>query len=468
MDDMNIPPTRQFTDEERQRYRNIMQNKYVSGEWKIPQVFLDDAELHGLYFSDHEYDRENKVEGEFPDYLNLHQRHWVHVSVHPEKPDMIAYTRTLKDGMRDRQVRVKLGRYLAQTFGDKLSPQKIAQLVAQHNENQCEKLRWHIAMTPKRIEVVYRRGPNSCMSKSRRYYDRDIDWSHDAHPTSIYGAGDLGVAFLWRDGRITARVLVWPERKVYGRVYGDSERLLRALREAGYQSEYDHRKAVRDAGGDQFVDGGFNGARLLKLDMDGVLVAPYMDEDYGIRHLHSNVAYANSGFAMMTNRYDDACNMTNGLSGETGDPCSECGDTTPPDEMHHTHDGESICEHCRDHNYFYCEDMDELYHIDDAVHTYDGRVISQEAYEDGYFTCEDSDEVYPNDMLIVTHDHKYICRPVYENEYFTCDECGEVYPNEDANVCPHTGEIRCNDCHEDYREQNPELFEDEEHEQEAA
>lgn len=171
---------------------------------------------------------------------------------------------------------------------------------------------------------------------------------------------------------------------------------------------------------------------------------------------------------MMTMRWDDACVMTNGLSGEVGDPCSECGEISNREEMSSTHDYELICEHCRDQHYFWCEDMDELYHIDDAVRTYNDRLISQQAYESGYFTCEDTDEVYPNDMLIVTHDHKHICRPVYEEDYFTCSECGEVYPNEDANICPHTGEMRCNDCHAEYREQNPELFEDEEHEQEAA
>ena len=466
MDDYK-PESRTFTDEQRQRYRNHMMARYQYGEWKIPQIFLDDPELNCMYFNEHEFDKE-ATDGSGRDYLNMHQRHWVHVSVHPEKPDMIAYTRTLKDGMRDRQVRVKLGRYLAQTFGDKLSDQKIAQLVARHNEHQCEKLHWHIAMTPTRIETVYRRGPNSCMSKSRRYYDRDIECIHDAHPTSIYGAGDLGVAFLRRDGRITARALVWPERKVYGRVYGDADRLLRALHEAGYQSEYDHRKAVKDAGGDQFVDGGFNGARLLKLDMDGVLVAPYMDEDYGIQHLHSNVAYANSGFAMMTMRYDDACNMTNGLSGERGEPCTDCGEHTHEDEQHHTHNGDMICENCRDNEYFWCDDTDELYHINDAVRTYDDRLISQEAYERDYFTCEDTDDVYPNEQKVVTADCREICQSAYQDDYFTCDECGEVFHNDEANHCDHTGELRCNDCHEDYRQQNPELFEDEEDEQEAA
>ena len=466
MDDYK-PESHSFTDEERQRYRNEMTARYQYGDWKIPQVFLDDAELHYLYFNEHEFDRE-ATDGSGRDYLNKHQRHWVHVSVHPDKPDMIAYTRSLKDGMRDRQVRVKLGRYLAQHFGDKLSDQKIAQLVARHNELHGEKLRWHIAMTPKRIETVYRRGPSSCMGHGRRSYDYRLDEDHDIHPACVYGAGDLGVAFLWRQGRITARALVWPERKVFGRIYGDEERLRRALDEAGYQSEYQHRRKITSEGGDSYVDGGFNGARLLRFEVGGVLAAPYMDNDYGLKRLHSNVAYANSGFAMMTMLCDDSCSMTNGLSAPDGDPCSECGENTSPDEQYHTHDGEMICECCRDHNYFYCEDMDELYHIDDAVHTYDHRTISQEAYENGYFTCEDTDEVYPNDMQVVTHDHKYICRPVYENDYFTCSDCGEVYPNEDANVCPHTGEVRCNDCHEDYRQQNPELFEDEEDEKEAA
>ena len=173
------------------------------------------------------------------------------------------------------------------------------------------------------------------------------------------------MAFLWRQGRITARALVWPERKVYGRVYGDAERLHRALHEAGYISEYQHRRIISNRGGDIYVDGGFNGARLLKFEVGDALAAPYMDNDYGFIRLHRDVAYANSGFAMMTMRYDDACKMTNGLSEPDGEPCSACRESTPDDEQHHTANGDMICENCRDHNYFYCEDTDELYHIDD-------------------------------------------------------------------------------------------------------
>ena len=463
------PRACEFNYVQRDKYRQDMRFKFRDGEWKVPQVFMEDSELHYLYFDDHSYDRENVAEGETgADYLNLHQRHWVHVSIDPHKPDMIAYTRTLKDGMRDRQVRVKLGRYLAQTFGDRLSDQKIAQLVARHNELQCEKLRWHIAMTPKRIETVYRRGPNSCMSHGRRSYDYRLHDDHDIHPSCVYGAGDLGVAFLWRQGRITARALVWPERKVFGRIYGDEERLGRALDEAGYKSEYQHRRALREAGLDQYELGGFNGARLLKFEVGDVLAAPYMDNDYGLNHLHSNVAYANSGFAMMTMCYDEACNMTNGLSAPDGEPCSCCGSSTPDHEQNHTAEGYMICDECRDNYYGMCEDTDEIYHFDDLIRTHDDRYICQDAYESGYFTCDDTDEVYPDDQQYTTHDGRTICRQVYLDDYFTCDECGEIFHMDDANICPHTGEMRCESCHAQYREQNPELFEDEEDEKEAA
>ena len=171
---------------------------------------------------------------------------------------------------------------------------------------------------------------------------------------------------------------------------------------------------------------------------------------------------------MMTMRYDDACTMTNGLSAPDGEPCSACGESTLDDEQHHTANGDMICENCRDNDYGVCDDTHELYHYDDLIRT-DDRFICQDAYDSGYFTCDDTDEVYPDDDgQYTTHDGRTICRQVYLDDYFTCDECGEIFPNEEANHCDHTGELRCNDCHEDYREQNPELFEDEEDEQEAA
>jgi hypothetical protein len=35
--------------------------------------------------------------------------------------------------------------------------------------------------------------------------------------------------------RVTARALVWAERKIYGRMYGDENRLEALLKEAGFE-----------------------------------------------------------------------------------------------------------------------------------------------------------------------------------------------------------------------------------------
>ena len=171
---------------------------------------------------------------------------------------------------------------------------------------------------------------------------------------------------------------------------------------------------------------------------------------------------------MMTMCYDEACNMTNGLSAPDGEPCSCCGSSTPDHEQNHTAEGYMICDECRDNYYGMCEDTDEIYHFDDLIRTHDDRYICQDAYESGYFTCDDTDEVYPDEQQYTTHDGRTICRQVYLDDYFTCDECGEIFHMDDANICPHTGEMRCESCHAQYREQNPELFEEEEDEKEAA
>ena len=412
-------------------YRRYADLQYSTGNWELPEIFNTQNDLHRLYFEEFEtYTHHNGDR----DYMSVHDRHHVHTSVDPEKPEMIAFTRTFADGVRDRQVRVKLGRYLAQTFGSKLSPERIAELVNEHSINTQTRVKWHIAMTPSRIETVYRRGPSSCMSKDIRYYNTDI------HPTRIYGAGDLGVAFCWRGGRITARALVWPERKVFGRIYGDERRLEGVLRESGYMNLSEHRDHIRNDPrfNDTLTwrDWGFNGARLLRIEeFGGHIVAPYMDDDYGLDFLHRNVAYANSGFLMMTECFDLACSETNGLAQQPGEDCSHCGDYTPEDELTTRFDGDRICDHCLCHDHFY---------------------------------CEHNGEIYPDSEAVVTHDHQTISREAYEDHYFTCFATGEVYPHYEMNTSEHDGEDRCDDAHQKHLEDIEAMKSEEENEQEAA
>lgn len=123
------------------------------------------------------------------------------------------------------------------------------------------------ATTPDEIVYVYKHGPSSCM-------DGAHDFDHlDAWPVAPYGAGDLAVAYTKNNrGRIQSRALCWPEKKLFGRCYGDTARLRSALSAEGFT---DLRK-----GGDNKVDT-FIGARLLKIpngDYPHQYIVPYFDD----------------------------------------------------------------------------------------------------------------------------------------------------------------------------------------------
>src|SRR5690606_7560176 len=112
------------------------------------------------------------------------------------------------------------------------------------------------AATPDDIENVYLKGPNSCMSHDLS------EFSSPEHPTRVYGDSDLQVAYIVNSsGNISARVLVWPEKKLYGRIYGDEDRMSDMLEEAGYER------------------GDLDGARIRRIPIrDRQYVMPYLDE----------------------------------------------------------------------------------------------------------------------------------------------------------------------------------------------
>jgi len=178
---------------------------------------------------------------------------------------MLAYTPSAEYGERDRTVRTKPGRYLNKFFSDVLTKKQIAYYAEWWVRGQRPKLLdlsclpVGIAMGPDDIADVYVNGPESCMDGS--YFS-----DPEQHPARIYGAGDLGVAFLRKPSGdhpefakapdYIARALVWPEKKVVGRVYPSDEgnrnstsaaaaqevayHLLAELRKQGYRSVYEH------------------------------------------------------------------------------------------------------------------------------------------------------------------------------------------------------------------------------------
>lgn len=166
-------------------------------------------------------------------------------------PTMIAYTPDYLYGRQDRQVRLKPGRYLAKYY-----PEIPAPVVSG----------WVQAFAPASLTIssdadviadVYYYGPPSCQhpeSSHANEYTRSLA----QHPTRMYAGPDLAIAFLGpRDGAI-ARAIVWPDEKIYCRVYGDPS-LADRLQAEGY------------------AEGSLEGARCRAIWDGDRLIVPYVD-----------------------------------------------------------------------------------------------------------------------------------------------------------------------------------------------
>jgi hypothetical protein len=295
--------------------------------------------------------------------------HYPHISVH--EAHMLAFTENDEKGVRDIQKRMKAGRYLKQFFGDKLNELYgdkeanaiIARMAAQFG---------HLAMpdevkfatTPDEIERVYTNGPTSCMSHS------ECDYSSDQHPVRVFGAGDLAVAYIEREGRgITARALCWPERKVWVRIYGDEHRLAPALRYQGFSQ-----------GGNDCLDG----AKLLKIKQGRAFVMPYID--------YHDCAGPDGEF-LVIGQGDLPTQNTNGLTADSY-RCVAC-ETDLTNDNYVAH-GDVFCEDCFNERYFYCDRNGDLTSRDDEVCMEHGESWSQYAFDEHGFTCDQSGGNWPN------------------------------------------------------------------------
>jgi hypothetical protein len=330
--------------------------------------------------------------------------------VSDDDPTMIAFTASPEDGERDRQTRTRPGRFLSRFFQGVLTPKQIAYYAEWWTNGGApdvvEGKNVRFASEPLDIAQVYRECvATSCMDSG--HFDDD----HDS-PVRIYGAGDLQLAYLVEDDgdeeTISARALVWKEKKVLGRVYPEpyngnaGERLRSFFELAGYTSLY--------ANSD-----GFEGARLLKIPKGRSYVMPYLDVGYGVDRNDD------PKFWRMCRHADYACDSTDGLlEPEDYYECERCGESVDEDDLGavitsvsflangnidwrraHT---ESYCEHCRDYHTFYCDYVQQTFSDrEDYVGLANGNTI---------------------------HNDLFVQREGYESEH-----TGEYYlPDEDAPV----------------------------------
>jgi hypothetical protein len=178
--------------------------------------------------------------------------HFVHMS--KDASGMVAYTENDAKGRKDVQTRMKPGRYL-----QKFHPELSAGCIERYCRSIVGGRTVRFAVTPAEIRDVYERGPQSCMAHGAGRWGLCGKDGELVHPVEAYGNSDLQLAYIAIENKISARCLVWPEKKLYGRIYGDA-RIGDLLSIAGYRV------------------GSFHGASIRKLRVqNGRVAVPYLD-----------------------------------------------------------------------------------------------------------------------------------------------------------------------------------------------
>ncbi len=350
----------------------------------------------------------------FSDNWAIWQYHFPHVS----KVDrtMLAYTESPEKGRRDIQTRVRPGRYLQRYFSGILTAKQIA-MYAQWQTTGTRECAYTserdyplaFADTPDDIARVYVNGPQSCMD-GRNFNDAD------SHPCRVYGAGDLAIAYLTERNtdRVKARSLVWPARKVVGRVYPTPY----CFSADGFTSEADsqdcanalwNRLAALGYRQDNGTD--FDGANLAKINGRHVYWMPYLDHSYGVNDKGENWSMA---------RYDAdyCCDRTDGTLTEREEEeeereydwtCDHCGDGYFDDDESASEvytryrNGnarvmEYWCDSCCNNHTWYCEAIEERFSdAVESVHVNGMGMVCEDWASDNCFYSDNSEEWYSHD-----------------------------------------------------------------------
>ena len=188
-------------------------------------------------------------------------------------------------------------------------------------------------------------GKYSCINASCM---RHNDW--EIHPTEVYGTDSWELHYLTNeDGDIGARALVCRDDNAYNHIYASCEH-------AGETLEHE----LKDLG---FVDCekvcyAFKGAKLLKIEGNGGLVAPYIDH-------HCEVKDCGEHFEITYGYADYSFNSSDGyVKYKTAYECHCCGAEIDEDDVS-SFDGKPYCDSC----VFFCDHFDE-YVVGEPIKVY--------------------------------------------------------------------------------------------------
>ena len=354
------------------------------------------------------------------------------LAVSEKDATLLAYVQNNEKGQRGIRTQIKPGRYLKQFFSHILTEGQINRL-AQWQETGIRTGGYmdvkahpiHFARTPDEIEHVYTEGPNSCMSSASNRYG-----TRGQHPARVYGAGDLAVAYFKNEhDAIVARCLVWPDRKVMGRVYPEPNAypdnhpgacLQNRLRAEGYESIYDNRAA-------------FNGAKLLKILISGnQYVMPYIDVIY-----RAAAHPEDDNFFIIYENGTIQAESTSGVTfydaeKKSGDApcCDSCEEQVEDDEeLHevftevnsrgHGMAAQMWCECCRDNRAFWCAGAQTYIAYDAESIEIDGELYNRRYVERNGQYCRFTESWGFNQSLVPVYHVHWSDRPLLTGGYFS-------------------------------------------------
>lgn len=328
-------------------------------------------------------------------------------------PTQVAYYESVEKMLLRRETRTKPGRYLTKYFSGVLSAEQINQMAATHVAvNSPVKIKW--ANTEAEIIHAINHGPSeSCMTKG--FHDEKNAWYRGhIHPAAVYATGDFTVAYITdpRDeSHITARCICNKSTKKAARIYGDQDKLSRALVVEGYeQRSY-----------------ALSGLRLRKIPDEknsGRHIMSYVDKGTQSGGGSLNIIDAGEYWMTTTDAGFDTYEAYNHkgtinyvcdeepVSNDDEDDneheycCDSCSDGC--DELTRVYDGDNICNSC-------CESFTSAH-----VHV-NGRNRMALVHED-YTVVVDGEYYHPDHI-----EHFSIAQCAETGDYVSIDDMTEIY-----------------------------------------
>jgi len=234
--------------------------------------------------------------------------------IHPD-PENNALVRFWDFGA-ERWTSMKPGKFLKKFFEGTFTDRQIDFYSEfwRSGERPMPAVNFAIAMTEEEMVWVYKHGPQSCMK------------GFDA--VKVYAAGDLGLGYLTDEqGRVMARALCWPERKIYGRVYptegrADSDRILYESEEVLQSMRNALIKKFRDDGYSSLAENpaGLDGARIRYIKHENGAVMPYLDNNLKLQITDSSAGH----FTVSRDPLAIAAGTTSGYMSIQWQTCHHC------------------------------------------------------------------------------------------------------------------------------------------------